>query len=139
MKKTVLLLLLLAVAFSSSATLSSCKGSDARVESISSDTLACYKLYPTTNMWVFLKLDTRNGRIWMVQWNFEDEKRFESPLSTIILSGNQEKAECGRFELYPTENIFNFIMLDKKIGKAYQVQWAWDKEKCGIVPIKSIE
>lgn len=23
-----------------------------------------YKLYPTENFWTFLKLDTRNGKIW---------------------------------------------------------------------------
>ncbi len=139
MKKTVLLLLLLAVAFSSSATLLSCKGSNTRVESLPSDTLACYKLYPTTNMWTFLKLDTRNGRIWQVQWSLEDEKRFECPLSTIVLVENKEKGGCGRFELYPTDNIFNFVMLDKKTGKTYQVQWSLEKDKRGIVPINTVE
>ena len=139
MKKTILLLVFLTIGFSSSTILSSCKESSPRVGNFSADTIACYKLYPTKNMWTFLKLDTRNGRIWQVQWNFEDEKRFESPLSTIVLAENQEKSECKRFELYSTDNIFNFVMLDKKTGKTYQVQWSLDKEKRLIVPINTIE
>ena len=41
-----------------------------------------YRLYPTRNMWNFLKLDTRNGKISMVQFSVEDnEKQFEYVLS----------------------------------------------------------
>ena len=27
-----------------------------------------YKLFATQNMWTFLKLDTRNGRLWQVKY-----------------------------------------------------------------------
>lgn len=27
-----------------------------------------YKLFPTENLWTFIKLDTRNGRMWQVQY-----------------------------------------------------------------------
>ena len=33
-----------------------------------------YKLYETSNMWTFLKLDTRTGRIWQVQYSTEGWK-----------------------------------------------------------------
>ena len=37
-----------------------------------------FKLYPTRNMWNFLKLDTRNGKVSIVQFSVEDNKyRFE--------------------------------------------------------------
>ena len=49
---------------------------NANVESI-----ARYKLYSTSNMWTFLKLDTSNGRIWQVQWALDDENRLEVDLS----------------------------------------------------------
>ena len=65
------------------------------------DEVARYKLYPTTNMWTFLKLDTRNGRIWQVQWSFEDDKRFETALSLYSVVWKDEEVN-GRFILYPT-------------------------------------
>lgn len=30
------------------------------------DTLHTFKLYPTKNMWTFIKLDTSNGQMWQV-------------------------------------------------------------------------
>ena len=101
-----------------------------------SDTLPCYKLYPTANMWTFLKLDTRNGRIWQVQWSFESKNRFEAVLSLVSLINTREKEICGRFELYPTTNNYNFVMLDKISGKTYQVQWSTDYDKRAVVPIE---
>ena len=92
-----------------------------------------YKLYPTRNMWNFLKLDTRNGKISIVQFTVDDnEKQFEYELSS--------KAQCnntspGRFVLQPTENIYNFIMLDQVSGQTYQVQWSFDEDKRFVIPI----
>ena len=98
------------------------------------DEVARYKLYPTTNMWTFLKLDTRNGRIWQVQWSFEDDKRFETALSLYSVVWKDEEVN-GRFILYPTTNNYNFIMLDQINGKTYQVQWSQESDKRIIVPI----
>ena len=41
----------------------------------------------------------------------------------------QNLAQIGRFELYPTKNIYNFIMLDVINGETYQVQWSFEYEK----------
>lgn len=67
---------------------------NANVESI-----ARYKMYSTSNMWTFLKLDTSNGRIWQVQWALDDENRLEVDLSlrNLALEGREVN---GRFELY---------------------------------------
>ena len=35
-----------------------------------------YKLYPTDNLYVFLKLNTKLGYIWLDQWSIEDETSF---------------------------------------------------------------
>ena len=35
----------------------------------------------------------------------------------------------GQFKLYPTQNMYNFIMVDVVEGWAYQVQWHPDEEK----------
>ena len=97
--------------------------------------VARYKLYATNNMWTFLKLDTRNGRIWQVQWSFESDKRYESVLSSTNLSRGGNEVN-GRFVLHPTTNNFNFIMLDRVKGDTYQVQWSQEPEKRIIVPIE---
>ena len=89
---------------------------NAKIESI-----ARYKMYSTSNMWTFLKLDTSNGRVWQVQWSLDEEKRMEVDLSlrNLALEGQEVN---GRFELYSTTNIYNFVLLDKELGKVYQVQ-----------------
>ena len=83
---------------------------------------ASYRLYPTTNMWTFLKLNTEDGRIWQVQYSFNNENRFETYLNLIPLATGSDK-KPGRFTLYPTQNMFNFILLDTQLGNTYQVQW----------------
>ena len=92
-----------------------------------------FKLYPTRNMWNFLKLDTRNGKVSIVQFSVEDNKnRFEYALSDVALSNNNIP---GRYILQPTDNIYNFIMLDQVTGQTYQVQWSFDEMKRFVVPI----
>jgi len=92
-----------------------------------------YKLYPTRNMWNFLKLDTRNGKITIVQFSVDDDgKQMEYELSNIARC---EDKIPGRFMLQPTENIYNFIMLDQVSGKTYQVQWSFDEYNRFVMPI----
>lgn len=96
-----------------------------------------YKLYPTSNMWTFIKLDTRNGKMWQVQFSIKgDDYRFESPLNTTPLISNGN--ESGRFELYSTQNMYNFILLDGVEGKTWQVQWSTEPENQAIIPIQQI-
>lgn len=93
-----------------------------------------YKLYPTVNIWTFLKLDTRTGKVWQVQWSTEYNKRFESVLSEQSLVWDGEEVD-GRFELYPTTNNYNFIMLDQVSGYTYQVQWSLKADKRFVIAI----
>lgn len=80
---------------------------------------APYRLFNTQNIYTLLKLDTRAGRIWQVQWG-DKEHRFIEPLNTkALVSGGKP----GRFTLYPTSNIFTFILLDQETGDAWHVQW----------------
>lgn len=96
-----------------------------------------YKLYPTSNMWTFIKLDTRNGKMWQVQYSIKgDDYRFESPLNTTPLISNGD--EPGRFELYSTQNMYNFILLDGIDGKTWQVQWSTEPENQAIIPIQQM-
>lgn len=116
-------------------TLSAQNISDTATVVRSIDEVGRYKLYPTTNMWTFLKLDTRTGQIWQVQWSFETDKRFETVLSSYPIAWKYEEVN-GRFVLYPTTNNYNFIMLDQVNGKTYQVQWSQEPDKRMAVPIE---
>ena len=141
MKTNVVVITLLLI---SSISLTSCDKSGKRLEEIekqvnriasnTANAEPVFKLYPTRNMWNFLKLDTRNGKISIVQFSVEDnEKQFEYELSDKALC---ENTAPGRFMLQPTENIYNFIMLDQVSGQTYQVQWSFEEDKRFIIPIK---
>ncbi len=93
-----------------------------------------YKLYPTTNMWTFIKLNTRNGHLWQVQYHTESDKRFETILNTYSLI-TPENESNERFSLYSTQNSYNFILLDQIDGRMWQVQWSIDPEKRLVLPI----
>ena len=98
------------------------------------ETTSVYKLYPTTNTWTFIKLNTRNGKLWQVQWHTEENKRFECVLSlTSHVTPENESNE--RFMLYPTQNMYNFILLDQIDGRMWQVQWSIDSDKRLVLPI----
>ncbi len=89
-----------------------------------------FRLFPTSNMWTFIKLDTRTGQLWQVQWSLEDN-HFETTLSLRDLSPEGEVVN-GRFTLYPTTNTYNFILLDQIDGRVWQVQWSQKAENRGV-------
>ncbi len=93
-----------------------------------------YLLYPTTNIYTFLKLDTRNGKIWQVQYSM-DENEFEVSLNSreLVTAGKP-----GQFALYPTTNNWTFLLLDTVNGDVWHVQWSQDAENRGIIPIRSL-
>lgn len=93
-----------------------------------------FQLFPTQNIWTFLKLNTMNGKIWQVQFATNDKNRFESILNTISLVDFDDEL-IGRFVLYPTQNMWSFILLDQISGKTWQVQWSADIENRQIIPI----
>ena len=94
-----------------------------------------YKLFPTENMWTFIKLNTRNGKIWQVQYDVEDNNRFETYLNLLPLI-TKDKEMNGRFTLHSTQNIYTFILLDQIDGRTWQVQWSIEPENRLVVPIK---
>ncbi len=108
---------------------------DAQTQIVQTFDVARYKLFPTQNMWTFLKLDTQTGQMWQVQYSVNDDKeRFEYDLNPNPLITNAKMVN-GRFELYPTSNIYNFILLDQIDGKSWQVQWSFDEVNRAILPI----
>lgn len=93
-----------------------------------------YKLFPTTNIWNFIKLDTRNGEMWQVQWSTENDKRFITNLSLIPLVAKEDEKN-GRFTLQATQNINTFLLIDQMDGRVWQVQWSIDPDKRVVIRI----
>lgn len=121
-KKILLIVLLLITVMLTSACSSSANTSEEN-----------YKLFPTQNYWTFLKLDTRNGLVKQVHFSVNDDNaRGEVVLNDIpLVDTSQEK--CGRFTLYPTNNIYNFLLLDQITGKTWQIQWSFEEKNRGII------
>ncbi|BFO65438.1 hypothetical protein [Chryseobacterium sp. KCF3-3] len=97
-----------------------------------------FQLFPTQNMWTFLKLNTRNGQIWQVQYSMKDTNRFEIKLNSNSLTTAEGEMD-GRFNLYPTQNFNSFLLLDQTDGRVWQVQWSTKPEEMSMVPINKIE
>ena len=95
-----------------------------------------FKLYSTKNLYTFLELNTSTGQIWIVQWSIEDDKRFRYMLDTNVRITEKDDPICGRFSLHPTENMYNFILLDNINGNCWQVQWSFDEDKRLVLPIQ---
>lgn len=79
-----------------------------------------YKLYPTENIYTLLELDTKTGKIKQVQWSID-----KSPEGTWTINDIDYGRGTGSntFELYPTKNMYQFILIDKTDGRKWHVQW----------------
>ncbi len=95
-----------------------------------------YKLYGTENIWTFLKLDTCTGRIWQVQYAINDDNRMQTQIVSVRLDWTEDWSDLtnmGRFELYPTKNMYNFLLIDKQSGRIWQIQWSTNPDNRGVI------
>lgn len=87
-----------------------------------------YKLYETENIYTLLRLDTKTGMIDQVQWSLDSDKE-----GTITINGEDLTygfgVGSGSFELYPTKNMYQFILMDKTNGRMWHVQWGFEFKK----------
>ena len=91
-----------------------------------------FKLYKTQNMYTFLQLDTRSGKIWQLRYSVEEKiPRGTVPLSTDALADGPD----GRFALTATDNMWNFILLDTVDGRTWQCQYSLNEQARGCIPI----
>ena len=107
--------------------------SEAPNQNISTDSNVTYRLFSTRNMYTFIKLNTKNGQMWQVQWDTKGNQ-LETTLSLITLVTKEEEKN-GRFFLYPTKNIYNFILLDQIDGRTWQVQWNIEEKNRMVIQI----
>ena len=82
-----------------------------------------YRLYITENIWTLLLLDTATGRIWQVNRSTSEYQGFLFAINSERLA-DSEKNEIGRFVLYPTKNLWNFILVDQIDGRLWEVQFS---------------
>ena len=95
---------------------------------------AKFQLYPTQNMWNFIKLNTQTGEMWQVQYSINDKNnRLGLVMNDRDLVGIGDEHVNGRFTLYPTDNMYTFILLDTIDGRCWQVQWSTKAENRGII------
>lgn len=82
-----------------------------------------YKMYKTENTYNLIKLDTATGRVWQVQYRLGSTDSMTVAIDDSSLLGEYETLKAGRFELYDTNNMYQFILLDTETGRTWQVQW----------------
>lgn len=87
-----------------------------------------YQLFPTENTWALLKLNTINGIVSQLHYSISDDFEGELFINSYSLSYDQEEI-IGRFTLYPTPNMYNFILIDQIDGRTWKVQWNNDSDK----------
>jgi hypothetical protein len=93
---------------------------------------APFRLFRTRNTFNFLKLDTRTGQVWQLQWSDKAAERFTSAINLRSLADGKKS---GRFTLYPSSNVFNFVLLDQEDGRQWQIQWGFTPSERLIIEI----
>ena len=83
-----------------------------------------YKIYSTDNIYNLIKLDTATGKVWQVQYRTNSTESMVIAIDDDSLLWSWEDERPGRYELYPTQNVYTFILLDTVRGYTYQVQWS---------------
>ena len=104
-----------------------------RVSNYQSPVPAKFRLYPTSNRFTFLRLNTSTGFIDVVQYSTSDAANtmiYGLSKFALVLDG-----PVDRFTLYPTQNIWTFLLLDQVEGRTYQVQWSAEPEKTFVMQI----
>lgn len=132
MRNVLYSLLILMLAISSSCSQEQEKARDA--EEKAAQEASIYELFETRNVWTFIKLDTRNGKMTQVHYALDSES-YQGEVELNTKSLIKEEGKPGRFTLYPTQNMFNFILLDKVSGSTYQVQWSIEEDTRMVAPI----
>jgi hypothetical protein len=94
---------------------------------------ARFRVFKTRNIWNTLHLDTQTGQLWQVQIALKDEDRVKTVLNKDVLASTGSRP--GRFTLYSSRNMYQFILLDQDNGRVWQVQWSIDGNS-GFWPIE---
>lgn len=106
------------------------------------DVAGRFCLYETQNMWTFIMLDTYTGKNWQVQFSVKGEDyMFAVPVNRYSLAFPAEDSKwIERFQMFATQNMWTFILLDSYNGKLWQVQYSsQDLDNLMCIPINENE
>ena len=107
-----------------------------RADPISESDIAYrFRFFETRNIWTFILLDTATGRAWQVQYSLDDKPAGRSVINEDSLLPEGAITKNGRFTLYATHNMYNFLLLDRENGRYWQIQWSLESEFRGIMRI----
>ena len=87
-----------------------------------------YKLYQTENIYTLLQFDTKTGMIEQVQWTLDSDNEGSVSINSDDLTYGLGYGS-GSFELYPTKNMYQFILINKTTGQKWHVQWGMESSK----------
>jgi hypothetical protein len=99
---------------------------------LESDITYRYRLFETQNIWTFILLDTATGRASLVQYSLDSTPAGRAAINESSLLPEGVARKNGRFTLSPTQNIFNFLLLDREDGRIWQLQWSPESKQRGI-------
>ncbi len=98
-----------------------------------------YRLFRTDNMWSQLLLNTEDGRLWQVSFGTgKDDLKAIIPINDKPLI-SKDQAKVGRFTLYPTDNMWNFLLLDQYDGRVWQCQFSTQSEGRFIIELPILQ
>ena len=98
-----------------------------------------YRIYRTDNMWNQLLLDTRNGIMWQIAYGIEEQAtKARIPINEKPLA-NGKNACVGRFTLYPTDNMWTFLLLDQVDGRVWQCQFGTEAGRQMILALEDLK
>ena len=109
---------------------------------ISGDKESRFCLYETQNMWTFIMLDTYTGKNWQVQFSVKGEDyMFAAPINIFSLAYPEATSNwTNRFQMFATQNMWTFILLDSYNGRLWQVQYSTqDLDNLFCIPINKDE
>lgn len=87
-----------------------------------------FRLFPTQDNRVFLKLDTRTGHIWIIHFLDENFMKFRARVLYDIGLEKPVPENIGRFMLYPTCNMFDFLLQDQFAGTTWLIHYSLDND-----------
>ena len=94
------------------------------------------------NMWTFIMLDTYTGKNWQVQFSVKGEDyMFAAPINIFSLAYPETTSNwSNRFQMFRTQNMWTFILLDSYNGRLWQVQYSTqDLDNLFCIPINKYE
>jgi len=94
-----------------------------------------FRVFKTANLWNQLLLNTMDGRVWQIAFTVDrNGVRALVPInSTPLVTGKD--ALVGRFTLYPTDNIWTFLLVDQFSGEVWQCQFGIEDGYRWLKPI----